>query len=122
MDQEQNSVQLTSATTPMITTQEQKQEFIGQIKDIILDRLYKEKNTIITALIDKAKRGDVTALKEVLERALGKEVATSQPQSLVQNNFNLSDEQFDRITLIRAKRISGVLAGSPVNAPIGTNS
>ena len=38
----------------------------------LIERVIKEKTPIITALINKAKKGDVLAIKEINERVLGK--------------------------------------------------
>lgn len=44
-------------------------------KAFLIAEVIKEKEPIVKALIDKAKAGDVPALKEVLERVLGKPIA-----------------------------------------------
>lgn len=44
-----------------------------QIRRIVIDSLRKEIDPIMSALIKKAKEGDVAAIKEALERGAGKE-------------------------------------------------
>lgn len=41
-------------------------------KEYLIKRVIKEKNDLITALLTKAKSGDVMAIRELLDRALGK--------------------------------------------------
>lgn len=42
------------------------------LRAYVIDRVISEQESIITALIDKAKNGDVSAAKELLERTIGK--------------------------------------------------
>lgn len=44
-------------------------------RELLFKRIEEEKGPIIEALIDKAKSGDIQALKEINERHLGKVIA-----------------------------------------------
>lgn len=41
-------------------------------KEYLIKRVIKEKDALITALLTKAKTGDVSAIRELFDRALGK--------------------------------------------------
>lgn len=77
------------------------------LNEIIVERANKEQLAIATVLIEKAKAGDATAIK-----ALGRALDEANEKSEEIEKFPLSDEQFNRIILIRAKRITGVLTGA----------
>ena len=73
---------------------------------LLAERAEQEKLLLVTMLIEKAKTGDATAIK-----ALNRALEEGSEKSEKEEDFPLTDEQFNRIILIRAKRITGVLTG-----------
>lgn len=87
--------------------QEQRTKIKADLfKDLLLERVYEERHKLVTALITNAINGKDAALKEILERALGKVKEDFNINAKVENSFSLSDEQFNRIIATRAKRLS----------------
>ena len=64
-------------------------------KAFLIQKVIEDQEPIVRALIDKAKTGDVPALKEVMERVLGKPVAVLDPDGDTLLPFQLIIKQTD---------------------------
>jgi hypothetical protein len=62
-------------------------------KAFLIEKVIAEQEPIVTALISKAKSGDVPALKEVMERVLGKPVPILDPEDAALLPFQLIIKQ-----------------------------
>lgn len=89
------------------------QDITGDFKKRILEFAKQEQDEIIKALMDEARKGDTTALKEILERILGDDTAGTATEEEV---FPVSEERFKEIILIAARRIQGDLYAIPSSA------
>ena len=75
------------------------------LKAYLIEQVVAEKEPLISALIKKAKSGDVPALKEVFERVLGKVKESLDVNGQISHKFDVSDDKYKRIVEREAKRI-----------------
>lgn len=68
-----------------------------KLKAYLIEEVLKEHGPIIKALIDKAKTGDIQAIKEVLERSLGKVKDEMDLRANIKHQLDVPDETYAAI-------------------------
>ena len=73
----------------------------------LIDATLKEKAPIIKALIEKAKSGDVPALREIIDRVLGKVTDEFNFKGDVNHKISMNDKQFKQLVEYLSRRLTG---------------
>ncbi|MFC1630206.1 hypothetical protein ACFL06_01565 [Patescibacteria group bacterium] len=75
-----------------------------EIRICLIEEVLKAKRPIVKALVDKAKKGDVTALREILDRSLGKVKEREDPNDTEKRGQLLDIQNNMRELIERAKK------------------
>jgi hypothetical protein len=76
-----------------------------QLRAFLVAEVLKEKGPIVKALIEKAKAGDTQAIREVLERAIGKVKEQVELNGQLNHTLDVSEEVYAAIVKREASRI-----------------
>jgi hypothetical protein len=76
-----------------------------KLREFLIAEVIKEKGPIVKALIEKAKGGDTQAIKEVLERAIGKVREQVELNGQLTHTLDVPEEVYAAIVRREASRI-----------------
>jgi len=74
-----------------------------KLREFLVEQVLKEKGPIIKALVEKAKSGDTQAIKEVLERTIGKVKDQGDLNVNIKHELDVPDDTY-RVIIERAAR------------------